>query len=112
MNNILSKYILKKKIDVAELTTEEQVTFKQWEKTLSDEPVTIESLTGWLEFRRNAVAESLGSLENSARKQDKLIIWQALVTQMLKVIKAPKSEREALEIHLQSMLDEKEGDKL
>ncbi len=112
MNNKLSRYIEKKKIDIANLTVEEQATFEQWEKTLSDEPVTVESLTEWLEFRKSAVGDSLGSLENSPRKQDKLIIWQALLTQMIKLIKAPKAEREALEIHLQSMLDEKEGDKL
>ena len=112
MNKFLSRYIEGKAIDLAKLSPDEKVTLDQWENTLAQEPVTIESLTEWLEHRKAGVGETLGDLDNSPEKIQKLVIWQSLIGLIIKLVHAPKAEREALEIHLQSMLDEKEPDKL
>lgn len=112
MNNLISKYFDKFKIDSVKMSDEEKVTFDRWEHTLSDEPLTIEKLTEWLEFRKTAVGATLGNLDNSTEKVERLVIWQTLLDQVIKLINSPKAERENLESHIQNLLDGNKNNKL
>lgn len=105
MHNLVQAYLDKYNIDPALLTKDEENTLKEWNAIMGKKELSIDDVRDWLLARKLMVELQLGKLDNSEKRQDRLVVWLTLLNQMIKLIDSPSAERKGLEEDLQKKLD-------
>ena len=80
----------------------EKDQFEHWEKTLSEEAVTVEVVEKFCKAQVGIIEKKWEDLSNA--HNERLVIAHTIYSAILKAIKAPKVEREALEKYLNQLL--------
>lgn len=106
MHSLISRLFEKRKIvDLQSLSNEENETFRKWDAILSTEEVTPDSIKKFCLQQREFIERQWDNLDNSERKNERLILQHTMYSKLLSVIDAPQKEREQLESYLQSLID-------
>lgn len=90
-----------------DLTSDEKVTYERWNLILSQGEVTVKSITAFCESQKSVIEGLWKDLSNPQMKNDRLIAQHVVYSTMIEAIKAPLSERENLEKHLQNLIQSK-----
>jgi len=103
--NLLSRLLAKRGIEkVDDLDLEEQATFKQWEKILSDSEISVEKIA---EFCKGQIHIIEGKWKaNPGSENPKLITYHVIYKTLVELIEGPKAERENLERYLNQLLQQ------
>jgi hypothetical protein len=106
MNNFLSKLLAKKGIkDVSQMSVEEQETFRNYERILSKEKVTIEDFAKFLKTQLSIIEGKWQDLETPTAKKAEMIPYHTVYRILLNVISAPDLERQTLEDYLTQIIN-------
>lgn len=109
MHTLIEKLFKKKGIkSIDDLSPEEKADFDRWQGVLSNEPVTLEKFNEFLSLQKNLIETQMGNLDNSLEKNTRLVLLHTVYSKLLKVSVADKTEREALEKYLTSLVDSKD----
>lgn len=105
MNNLLSRLFEKKGIkDATELSSDEQVVFKQWQKILSEGEVTLASLLSFIETQIGTIERQFKDLDISKEKIERLVLLHGVYSTLRDVISKPQANKVALEEYLNKLL--------
>ena len=113
MNNLLTKFLTKYKITRETLDPKpilpgmlsEKAQFEKWERILSEDVVSVENIESFCKDQINKIESQWNNFDSTSLKNERLVIAHTIYTAILKTIKAPKVEREALEVYLNSLID-------
>ena len=106
MHRSLEKILEKRGIkDVSELDPTEQETFDKWNKSLSDGVITVDKIEDFCRQQLDIIDLKFKDMDNSAEKNQRLIILHNVYKSMLGAISKPKQEREQLEKFLLSLTE-------
>jgi len=105
MNKLLSDWLLKLGVKPTELQGEERDTFDSWKAILDGEELTVEKIEEFLEVQKGEIEKRFENLDNTPRKNEKLILMHVMYSKMLKMLRSGEQERAALEKHLEQLLD-------
>lgn len=109
MHDLLRQWLKKLKIkDVSGLSEEEKETFDTWSKTLSEGEITVERIEEFCQNQIEVIESQWRDMNNSERKNERLIVLHTVYSTLLKMINAPKQERANLERYLRQLLTSKE----
>ena len=111
MNNILSQLLQKRGITKKDLDTKpvipgvasEKDQFEHWDKVLSEEPVTVLVVENFCKAQISIIEKKWEDLSNA--HNERLVIAHTIYSAILKAIKAPLVEREALEKYLNQLIN-------
>lgn len=107
MHPLLAKIIQKRGIkDVTELTSEERQQFDAWRVTLSEGEITVESIARDCEIQISVIEGEMKNLDNSTRKNDRLITALSYCKLFLSRVRGGQTEKENLEKYLDQMLSQ------
>jgi len=105
MIDILTRILNKKGIkDASELDTEEQETFNQWRKTLSEEPVTVDTIKEFCDYQLTLINQQFKDLDRTPEKTDRLVLLYNVYSSLKGVIDNPQVAKESLVKYLTGML--------
>ena len=105
MKGILSKLLAKRKIkDVSELSVEEKATFETWDKVLSKEELTLDDLKEFCKQQVGVIEGKWQNLDILQNKKAEMIPYHTVYRTILAAIDSPRQAREALEKHLNQLL--------
>lgn len=103
--DILSRLLAKRGIkDTSELDSEEQVTFNQWKKTLSEEPVTIETIKGFCDYQLSLINQGFRNLDRTSQKTERLVLLHNVYSSLKGIIDNPQVAKKSLVDYLTGML--------
>ena len=102
--NLIAKLFQKRGITPEDLTPEEKETVQQWEKTLSDEEVTVESISLFCKNQLKNIEQQFKDTNISREKMERLVLLHSVYASLRDVISSPKIERASLESYLTSLL--------
>lgn len=105
MNNILTRYLQSRKLDIAKLEPDELKTFKEWDLILSEDPITTEKIKEFCEIQIGIIEAKQENLDNSYELTERLVLLHVVYTKLIRLITSPKKEREGLEKYIQSLID-------
>ena len=113
MLEILSKLLNKRGITKAQLSSEalipggisEKDQFEKWEKVLSGEEVTVESIKQFCEGQKKKIEMQWKGFGNDTQKNERLIVAHTIYSAILEVTDAKKVERESLEQYLNQIIN-------
>ena len=105
MHLLLSKLLEKRGIVREDLSKEEQDWFKEKERILSlNDEITIEDLKKFCQSQKNRIEDQWKNLDNSAIKNERLILVHGVYSTIITALGASKTEREVLEDYLQQLI--------
>ncbi len=111
MNQLLSKLLGKRGITREELSDKpiagmisEKGQFENWEKILSEEPITVQVIEDFCKDQISKIEMQWGDFSNASQKNERLVIAHTIYSAILKATKAPKVERESLERYLNQII--------
>lgn len=105
MHHLLDRLLKKKGIKtVDQLTDEEKVVFDRWQGMLGDGEMTVAKIGDFCSNQIHLIESKWKELDNSQEKNQRLIMMHTVYKSILDLINKPKSEREALEKYLSSLL--------
>lgn len=108
MHPLLEKFLKKQKIEsVTELRGDEKETFDRWEKILSEGEITVDKIAEFCQNQINLIESKWQELDNSDKKNDRLVLLHTVYRAILSTIKSPAAERESLERYLNQLLQNK-----
>ena len=104
MHPLLHKLLKKREIrDVKDLSKEEKSDFSRWEKTLSEQEVTVDNIAGFC-ANQIGLIESRWKQPKDDDKLRSLVSQHVVYSAMLGITTKPKSERASLVKFLESLL--------
>jgi len=116
MHPLITKLLQKKKFDSLEEVSDEPMpdgtpnekeTIENWQRILSsNEEVTVENIKEFCQNQLKEIEGQMKSLDNTARKNDRLLILFSVYKAIGGALEAPQQEREALEQYLTGLLSE------
>ena len=105
MHLILQRILKKKGIEkIIDLEPEEKATYDEWDRILSEGDITVEKILGFCENQINLIQMKWRDLDNSEKKNERLIALHTAYSMMKEMITGSKAERENLERHLNELL--------
>lgn len=105
-HQLIEKLLKKRGINsVEELSEEEKTQFDAWQKTLTQEKVTIPSISAFLSVQKSIIETQFGDISNSDEKNSRLVLQHAIYSKLLRFLDSEKVEREALEKYLTELVD-------
>ena len=109
MHSLLSKLLLKRGIEnVENLSKEEKNWFDEKQRILSQpDEISVEDFKKFCRSQLNIIEEQWKNLDNSAVKNERLVILHTIYSTILKVAEASRVERELLEDHLTQLINAK-----
>lgn len=105
MHTLLQKWMTKRGVTLETMTSEEKLTFDQWNKTLSNQKVTITSIRDFCDLQKSLIELQFGDLMNPSQKNDRLVLLHTVYSKIIQMTYADKNERESLERYLTQMID-------
>ena len=102
--NLINKLFEKRGIKPEELSKEEKDTIEQWQKILSEETITLESVLEFCENQVGNIERQFKDLDSSKNKIEKLVLLHSVYASLRELIKSPKAQRESLVKYLTSSL--------
>ena len=106
MHPLIHKVFKKRNIkDPVDLSPEEKSTFDQWQVILSRKELTIEEIKEYCESQVSAIENKWSDYEYPEEKKAKLLPYYSVYKTLTKVIGAPQTAREALEKHLNQLIN-------
>ena len=104
--NILDKLFEKRNIsEVTKLDEGEKHTYDNWRKILSEGEITVEKINEFCQSQVSIIEGKWRELDNTAIKNERLIITHTIYKTIIDAISKPQKERENLEQYLQKLLD-------
>lgn len=91
---------------VEEMNPEERAVYERYERVLADGEISVDKIAQFCENQCKVIEKQWKNLDNSAAKNERLIIFHTVYQTILEAIRAPETQREALEKHLQSQIDQ------
>lgn len=104
MHTKLQEILAKKNLKEEDLTPEERHTYDNWNRVLSNEKITIETVREFCNTQKQLIEAQWSNLDNTSQKNDRLILLHTVYSKIAKVTEADKAEREALEVQLNNLL--------
>lgn len=105
MHGLLEKLLRKRNItDVEHLDADEKADFDRWNRILSSEEVTVQTIAAFCESQLSAIELGFRDLAATPEITARRSLLHGVYKSILQLIKAPKLERETLEQYLQSLL--------
>jgi len=105
MENILSRLFAKKGIkDTTELSPEELHDFQNWQRVLSEEAITVQTIADFCKGELLRIESQFKELEDSPEKKARLALLHSVYASIRDVIEKPKHEREALVKYLENLI--------
>ena len=105
MNSLLTKILNKRGIkDTTQLIAEEKETYKEWDRVLSEEPVTVDRIKQFCEAQIGKIEAQWENIDNTSLKNERLIIVHTVYSALSKLITSPQVERMRLEEYLNKLL--------
>ena len=104
MHPLLEKYFKKQKINIEEMSSEEQMTYDKWDKILVKEGVSIEKIESFLSEQIIILTDKLINPDISDKKDLYLKAKISNYKAILGLIKLPRVEKKQLEDYLKSLL--------
>lgn len=89
---------------VNDMTPEEKETLKAWEGVLSRGEVTVDSIRQFCENQVKAIELQWRGLDNTEKKNERLIILHTVYSTLIQLITAPTLEKENLEKYLEELV--------
>ena len=106
MNFLLEKLFKKKGIvDASKLDESEKATYDSWQRTLSEGDMSVDKIQAFCKQQLSIIEGKFKEMDNSAEKNQRLIVSHNIYRALVDTIEKPKNEREQLERYLQSLLD-------
>ena len=105
MHKKLQEVLTKKGLKEEDLSKEEKKTYDQWNKVLTQEKLTIESVKEFCLTQKHIIESKWEDLDNSDKKNERLILLHTVYSKLARVTEADKKERESLENYLNSLID-------
>src|SRR3990167_5697244 len=103
--NILSKLLAKRNIkDISELDGEERKTYEIWQEVLNKEEMNVEDIKNFCKSQIGVIEGKFANYEIDAYKKSELVPYFVAWNLLLKAIEGPKSQKVALENHLEQLL--------
>ena len=103
--DILSRLLGKRGIkDVSELSTEEQETFNQWKKTLSEDTVDIDTIKGFCDYQLSLIDQGFKDLDRTPQKTERLVLLHNVYSSLKGIIDNPQVAKKSLVEYLTGML--------
>mgnify|MGYP001593032930 FL=1 len=108
MHTLLSKLLKKRGIENEEdLSKDEREWFKEKERVLSvSDTISVEDVKKFCELQVSSVVNEFANLDNSKRKNERLVVVFSVYNAILKSFTASKQERETLEDYLEQLIKE------
>jgi hypothetical protein len=104
--NILQRLLTKRQIkSKEELTPDEKSQFENWEKILSKDELTIEDLKTFCKSQIDVIEGKWRDLNVDQSKKAELIPYHTVYKTLEAALLAPKAAREALEQHLNQLIN-------
>lgn len=103
--NILEKLMKKRGLDPAKLDDEELKQYKEWRAILTPDPITVDKIKEFAQRQVDVIEAQWANLDNQAIKNERLVLMHTMWRKLIAIIDAPEVEREALERHLEQLLD-------
>lgn len=103
-DNVLSEVLKKKGIkDASELQGEEKETFEQWRKTLTEEPVTVDSIEGFCNYQISYLETQMKELDRSPERTERIVLLHTVYKSILGLITGPKEAKKQLIEYLRTL---------
>ena len=103
---ILERLLKKRGIkDVSVLSNDEKADFDRWNKVLSEGEISVEKIKTFCQQQIKLIESQWKNLDNSERKNERLIVMHVVYSAILEAIEAPKIERENLEKYLVGLIE-------
>lgn len=102
--NILDRILQKRGVSRDELTPEEQVTFTEWHRVLSNDSLSTEDIRTFCQSQLDIIDTKWRELDKENHKKAELIPYYTVYKLLIKVIDSPKQDRENLEQQLNQLL--------
>ncbi len=102
--SILSRLLEKRGVTRAQLSTEEETQFRNWEKTLSEGEMSVEKIRSFCARMVDVIATKWRDFEYP--NKEKLLPVHSVYKALLGVIDGPKTEREQLEKYLNTLISQ------
>jgi len=90
--------------NISQLDEDEKRDYDRWIKILSEGEVTVESIKKFCYNQIGLIEVKLKDLENTDKKNERLIIQFNIYKSILGAVEVPRKEREALEKYLNSLI--------
>lgn len=104
MHPILERLLRKRGLEVETLQGDEKATYDEWESKLTSQ-VTVETVKGFCKHQIALVEKQMGNLDNTAQKNERLVLLHVVYRNILNALEAPQTERETLEKYLTSLIE-------
>ena len=105
MHALLRKYLFKKGIKkVDELSDEERATFDQWDKTLTEDKITVGNIVDFCNAQLRDIEEAFKDNDRSKQKTERLATLHSVYSSIRDLVDSPKAQREQLIKYLTSLL--------
>ncbi len=103
--DIISRIFQKRGIKgVDELSAEEKGTFESWRKILAEGDVTVDKVKEFCTLQIGAIEEQFKNLDNTAQKNERLVLLHGVYSSILGAIEGPAQQREALVKYLTTLI--------
>lgn len=107
MKGILQKLLAHRGIESFDkLDDEEKQTFRNWDRTLSKEELTLEDFKFFLKSQLTIIETKWRDYNTGRAQKEELVPYYTTYKSLLDAIGAPQQEREALEAYLVRQLDQ------
>lgn len=101
MNKTLVELLEKRGIkDITKLSDEEKVDYERWHKIFSTPDSSLEDITLFCESQKHLIEIQMRNLDNTEKKNERLILLYNVYSLILEVVYAPQQEKEHLEREL------------
>lgn len=90
--------------DSSKFTQEEAETFDRWNTILSEGQITVDKIKSFCDAQISIIEDQFENLENTDKKNERLILLHNVYKNFLKIINSPEAERENLEKYINSLL--------
>ena len=107
MHPLISKILHKRGIkEITELNEEEKATFDKWQKILTTEEITMETLTEFITEQKARIDSKLSDIEYPKEKKLDLLPYLSIYKALLGLIKAPRSAKEIVIKDIKQLLEQ------
>ena len=106
MNHLLEKLFKKRGIkDTMTLDHQEQQTYDNWQKILSEGEITVDKVKQFCETQISLIEGKFKDLDNTPEKAQRLTISHSVYKAILDCMEKPQTERENLEKYLHQLIE-------
>lgn len=107
MHNLLEKLLNKRGIKSHdELDKEEKQSFENWQLVLNKEELSTKDIVAFCRSQVSVIENKWKDLETTNVKKAELIPYHTVYKLMLSAIESPRTAREAVEMHLNQLINQ------